>query len=70
MGHAQRAQGAPQQPPWAAGLGKSALGRTGEVARNAVSQVRDAVPEGIKKPIRRAGDAVANKAARPGPSQL
>jgi hypothetical protein len=49
---------------------KSALGRTGEVTGNAVNQVRDAVPEGVKKPIRRAGDALADKAARPGPSQL
>lgn len=48
-------------PNWA----NSALGRTGEVAGSAVSRVRDAVPEAVREPIRRAGDAVANKAARP-----
>ncbi|PNH86092.1 EcsC family protein [Arthrobacter sp. AFG20] len=48
-------------PNWAS----TALNRTGEAAGNAVSRVADAVPEVVMKPIRRAGDVVANKAARP-----
>ncbi|GAA2449727.1 hypothetical protein GCM10010405_36490 [Streptomyces macrosporus] len=48
-------------PNWAS----TALGRTGEVAGNAVRRVTDAVPEAVTEPIRRAGDAVADKAMRP-----
>ncbi|WP_406337688.1 EcsC family protein [Streptomyces sp. NBC_00649] len=48
-------------PNWAS----AALGRTGEVAGNAVRRVTDAVPETVTEPIRRAGDAVADKAMRP-----
>ncbi|WP_237404785.1 EcsC family protein [Actinacidiphila reveromycinica] len=48
-------------PNWA----NAALGRTGEAAGSAVGRVRGAVPEAVKAPIRRAGDAVATKAARP-----
>ncbi|WP_329133503.1 EcsC family protein [Streptomyces sp. NBC_01476] len=48
-------------PNWAS----AALGRTGEVAGNAVRRVTDAVPEAVTEPIRRAGDAVADKAMRP-----
>jgi EcsC protein family len=48
-------------PNWAS----TALSRTGEAAGNAVSRVADAVPEVVMKPIRRAGDVVANKATRP-----
>ncbi|MEH0416884.1 EcsC family protein [Streptomyces sp. B21-083] len=48
-------------PNWAS----TALGRTGEVAGNAVRRVTDAVPETVTEPIRRAGDAVADKAMRP-----
>jgi hypothetical protein len=48
-------------PNWAS----TALGRTGEIAGNAVSRVTDAVPETAKEPIRRAGDAIAYSALRP-----
>ncbi|WP_329456510.1 EcsC family protein [Streptomyces sp. NBC_01497] len=48
-------------PNWAS----AALGRTGEAAGNAVRRVTDAVPESVTEPIRRAGDAVADKALRP-----
>ncbi|MFF7250521.1 EcsC family protein [Embleya sp. NPDC008237] len=48
-------------PNWAS----AALGRTGEVAGNAVNRVADAVPEAVMEPIRRTGDAVANKALSP-----
>lgn len=48
-------------PNWAS----TALNRTGEVAVEAASRVTDAVPEVVKEPIRRAGDAVANTAMRP-----
>ncbi|MFE9909866.1 EcsC family protein [Streptomyces clavifer] len=48
-------------PNWAS----TALGRTGEVAGNAARRVKDAVPEAVAEPIRRAGDAVADTAMRP-----
>ncbi len=48
-------------PNWAS----TALGRTGEVAGNAARRVRDAVPEAVAEPVRRAGDAVADTAMRP-----
>ncbi|MEV6378104.1 EcsC family protein [Streptomyces sp. NPDC051773] len=48
-------------PNWAS----TALGRTGEVAGNAARRVKDAVPEAVAEPIRRAGDAVADTALRP-----
>ncbi|MBE4719885.1 EcsC family protein [Pseudarthrobacter sp. AB1] len=60
-GHWQRRNNRRGLPNWAS----TALNRTGEVAGNAVSRVTDAVPEAVKEPIRRAGDAVANKAGRP-----
>ncbi|MDR7161399.1 hypothetical protein [Arthrobacter sp. BE255] len=49
-------------PNWA----NIALNRTGEVAAEAVNRVTDAVPEMVKEPIRRAGDAIANTSMRPG----
>ncbi|MFD8639845.1 EcsC family protein [Streptomyces zaomyceticus] len=48
-------------PDWAS----AALGRTGEVSGNAVRRVKDAVPEAVARPIRRAGGAVADTAMRP-----
>ncbi|MHB9857140.1 EcsC family protein [Streptomyces sp. YIM S03343] len=60
-GHWQRRDNRRGLPNWAS----AALGRTGEVAGNAVSRVKDAVPEAVMEPIRRAGDAVANTALRP-----
>ncbi|MGA4943917.1 EcsC family protein [Streptomyces cinereoruber] len=48
-------------PNWAS----TALGRTGEVAGNAVSRVKGAVPEAVKEPMRRAGGAIADTAMRP-----
>ncbi|WP_261992341.1 EcsC family protein [Streptomyces sp. MS191] len=48
-------------PNWAS----AALGRTGEFTGNAVRRVTDAVPETVTEPIRRAGEAVADKAVRP-----
>ena len=48
-------------PNWAS----AALGRTGEAAGNAARRVKDAVPEAVAEPIRRAGDAVADTALRP-----
>ncbi|MEO3975637.1 EcsC family protein [Streptomyces sp. CAU 1734] len=48
-------------PNWAS----TALGRTGEVAGNAGRRVKDAVPEMVKEPIRRAGGAMAGAALRP-----
>ncbi|MFJ8039042.1 EcsC family protein [Kitasatospora sp. NPDC096147] len=48
-------------PNWAS----TAVSRTTEAAGNAVSRVAGAVPEAVKAPIRRAGDAVTAKALRP-----
>ncbi|MEU2117124.1 EcsC family protein [Streptomyces sp. NPDC016459] len=48
-------------PNWA----NNALSRTGEVAGNAGRRVKDAVPEGVKEPMRRAGGALADAALRP-----
>ncbi|MDH6216674.1 EcsC family protein [Streptomyces pseudovenezuelae] len=59
--HWQRRDNRRGLPNWAS----AALGRTGEVAGNAVRRVTDAVPEAVSEPIRRAGDAVADKAMRP-----
>ncbi|MFD4569876.1 EcsC family protein [Streptomyces sp. NPDC058467] len=59
--HWQRRNNRRGLPNWAS----SALGRTGEVAGNAVRRVTDAVPEAVTELIRRAGDAVADKAMRP-----
>ncbi|MFI6083850.1 EcsC family protein [Streptomyces sp. NPDC051217] len=59
--HWQRRNNRRGLPNWAS----AALGRTGEVAGNAVRRVTDAVPEAVTEPIRRAGDAVADKAMRP-----
>lgn len=57
--HWQRRNNPRSLPKWGA-----AIGRTGAVAGNAVSRVTDAVPQAVMEPIRRAGDAVADKAAR------
>ncbi|MEH0933968.1 EcsC family protein [Micromonospora psammae] len=59
--HWQRRNNRRGLPNWAS----AALGRTGEVTRNAVSRATDAVPEAVMEPIRRAGDAVASMAVRP-----
>ncbi|MEW5658787.1 EcsC family protein [Streptomyces cinereoruber] len=48
-------------PNWAS----NALSRTGEVAGDAGRRVKDAVPEGVKEPIRRAGGVLADAALRP-----
>ncbi|MFC7902340.1 EcsC family protein [Streptomyces griseoincarnatus] len=48
-------------PNWAS----TALSRTGEVAGNAARRVKDAVPDAVAEPVRRAGDAVADTALRP-----
>ncbi len=48
-------------PNWAS----NALSRTGEAGGNAARRVRDAVPETVAEPIRRAGGAVADTAMRP-----
>lgn len=48
-------------PNWAS----TALGRSGEVAGNALRRVTDAAPEAVTEPMRRAGDAVADKVMRP-----
>nr|WP_183529454.1 EcsC family protein [Micrococcus sp. TA1] len=59
--HWQRRNNRRGLPNWAS----TALSRTGEVASNATSRVVEAVPEVVLEPIRRASDAVADKAARP-----
>ncbi|MGW0661966.1 EcsC family protein [Streptodolium elevatio] len=59
--HWQRRNNRRGLPNWA----NTALSRTGEVTGNAVGRIRGAVPQAVKEPIRRAGDAVAAKAARP-----
>ncbi|WP_329022881.1 EcsC family protein [Streptomyces sp. NBC_00690] len=59
--HWQRRNNRRGLPNWAS----TALGRTGEVAGMAARRVKDAVPETVTEPIRRAGDAVADKAMRP-----
>ena len=59
--HWQRRNNRRGLPNWAS----TALDRTGEVARTAVSRTVDAVPEAVMEPIRRAGDAVASKAVQP-----
>lgn len=59
--HWQRRNNRRGLPNWAS----AALGRTGEIAGSAVRRVTDAVPEAVTEPIRRAGDAVADKAMRP-----
>ncbi|MEV6087610.1 EcsC family protein [Streptomyces parvulus] len=48
-------------PNWA----NTALSRTGEVAGKATRKVADAVPDAVSEPMRRASDAVADKALRP-----
>ncbi|MGX1565614.1 EcsC family protein [Streptomyces sp. NPDC055506] len=60
-GHWQRRDDRRGLPNWAS----NALGRTGEAAGNAARRVKDAVPEAVAEPIRRAGDAVADTALRP-----
>ena len=59
--HWQRRNNRRGLPNWAS----TALERTGEVTGKAVKRVTAAVPEGVKEPIRRAGDAVATAAVRP-----
>ncbi|MFJ8450524.1 hypothetical protein [[Kitasatospora] papulosa] len=48
-------------PNWAS----NALDRTGEIAGGAVRRVKDDVPDAVTEPLRRAGDAVTEKAMRP-----
>ncbi|MGW7466021.1 EcsC family protein [Streptomyces xantholiticus] len=59
--HWQRRNNRRGLPNWAS----TALDRTGEAAGNAVRRVKGAVPEGIAEPIRRASNAVADKALGP-----
>lgn len=59
--HWQRRNNRRGLPNWAS----TALNRTSEVAGNAASRVVEAVPKAVMKPIRRAGDAVVDKAVRP-----
>lgn len=59
--HWQRRNNRRGLPNWA---GK-ALVRTSDVTGKAVNKVAGAVPEGVKEPLRRAGDAVADAAVRP-----
>ncbi|MEU9924822.1 EcsC family protein [Streptomyces griseoluteus] len=59
--HWQRRNNRRGLPNWAS----TALVRTGEVAGNAARLVKDAVPDAVAEPIRRAGDAVADTALRP-----
>jgi hypothetical protein len=59
--HWQRRNNRRGLPNWAS----NALNRTGEVAAKTATRVTDAVPEAVMEPIRRAGDAVANKAVGP-----
>lgn len=59
--HWQRRDNRRGLPNWAS----AALSRTGEAAGNAVRRATEAVPEAVTKPIRRAGDVVADKALRP-----
>ncbi len=59
--HWQRRNNRRGLPNWAS----TALGRTGAVAGNAARRVTDAVPEAVSEPMRRASDALADKAMRP-----
>ncbi|GGW66966.1 EcsC family protein [Streptomyces griseoloalbus] len=59
--HWQRRNDRRGLPKWAS----TALSRTGEAAGNATRRVKDAVPDAVAEPIRRAGDAVADTALRP-----
>ncbi len=59
--HWQRRNNRRGLPNWAS----AALDRSGEAARKAASRVTEAVPEVVKEPVRRAGDAVASMALRP-----
>jgi len=59
--HWQRRNNRRGLPNWAS----TALERTGEVTGKAVNRVTAAVPEAVKEPMRRAGDAVATTAVRP-----
>lgn len=49
------------KPTWAS----AALDRTGEITGSALSRAAEAMPQSVKDPIKRAGDAIATKAARP-----
>ncbi|MHC5559294.1 EcsC family protein [Kocuria sp. U4B] len=59
--HWQRRNNRRGLPNWAS----TAFDRTGEVAGSTVRRVTDVVPEGVKEPMRRAGDTIVSKAARP-----
>lgn len=59
--HWQRRNNRRSLPNWVS----DAMDRTGDVAGDAMSRVKDAVPEALMNPARRAGDAVANMAVRP-----
>ncbi|WP_433260967.1 EcsC family protein [Micromonospora vinacea] len=59
--HWQRRNNRRSLPNWAS----AALDRSGGVARQVASRATRAVPEAIKEPVRRGGDAVASMALRP-----
>jgi hypothetical protein len=59
--HWQRRNNRRGLPNWAG----AALDRSSVVARNAARRATEAVPETIKEPVRRGGDAVASMALRP-----
>ncbi|MFE7963139.1 EcsC family protein [Streptomyces cellulosae] len=59
--HWQRRNDRRGLPSWAS----TALSRTGEVAGNAARRVKDAVPDAVAEPVRRAGEVVADTALRP-----
>ncbi|WP_086828638.1 EcsC family protein [Streptomyces sp. NRRL B-24572] len=57
----QRRKSRRELPNWAS----ATRGRTGAAAGNAARRVKDAVPEAVAEPMRRAGGAVADAALRP-----
>lgn len=59
--HWQRRNNRRGLPNWAS----AALDRSGEIARNAASRATKALPEAVKQPVRRGGEAVASVALRP-----
>ncbi|WP_340560959.1 EcsC family protein [Streptomyces sp. GSL17-111] len=59
--HWQRRKERRGLPNWAS----SALDRSGEVAGNALRRAKEAVPEAVAEPMRRAGDLVSDTAMRP-----
>lgn len=59
--HWQRRNNRRGLPNWAS----TTINRTGDIAFEVAGRVTDAVPEIVKEPIRRAGDAVADATMRP-----